>query len=232
MARERSTSLCTKPTTGTCKLCDVLDERDAFLTAFRAWLTWPFVRVWSWIVDLWSFVDSSKGYQAVVPALVTLIGAYFGLYAIVEARHERHLNRALFERSAFMTMVVTGPTGFRSAMNQFAQIQNQTAPIEPDLSKPPWKWFGEYKPNRERLRQWARIFMGQCESKTCGTLKVKQGSKPWRINLKNAYLGRAYLADANLLNANLGYTYLGYANLRGAYLGGANLGWPICRAPT
>jgi hypothetical protein len=202
MARERCTSLCTKPTTGTCKLCDALDERDAFVW----WLFMPE----RWLKHLGRDIAADGGYRIVIGIVATLVGAYFGLYAIVEARHERHLNRALFERSAFMTMVVTGPSGFRSAMDQFAQIQNQTAPIEPDLSLPPWKWFGEYTPNRESLRQWALNFMTQCEPKTCGTLaekdetgKVKEGSKSWRINLPKANLGGADLLGAYLRDADL-----------------------------
>jgi hypothetical protein len=114
----------------------------------------------------------------------------------VEARHERHLNRALFERSMFMTMVVTGPSGFRSAMDQFAQIQNRKAPIEPELSRPPWRWFGEYMPNREPLRQWAVNFMDKCEPKTCGRLaernetgEIAEGSKPLANRLAGRRLG-------------------------------------------
>ncbi len=232
-ARERCTALCTKAATGRCTLCESLAARDAFLAAWRsvfamcwAFLSWPFVRVWSWVVDLWLFIDSSKGYKA----LGVLIAAYVGLYAIFETRHERHLNRALFERNAFMTMVATGPSGFKAAMDQFANIQNQKAPIEPNWLQPPWQWFGEYSPNREPLKQWTEHFLSKCKPETCGTLaerddtdKIEEGSRSWRIDLSFAYLMRADLGAANLRGANLRGAFFGGANLQMANLQGANL---------
>ena len=199
------TELCTKPRTGHCFLCDALDEADAFWQL----LTLKQVRhvLKGWAKHFGRSIIDEGGYRIVIGIIVTLMGAYAGLYTILEARHERHLNRALFERSAFMTMVMAGPSGFQSAMSQFAQIQNQMAPIEPTWSKP-WKWFDEEKPNREPLRQWAKTFLHNCKPETCGRLaekdetgKIKKGSKSLRINLSLVDLSEADLSGANWLFA-------------------------------
>jgi len=204
--RERCTELCTKPRTDQCLLCDVLDEADAFWWLLTggfvvvAWSgLWWFIKqarhvLKGWVKHFGRSIIHEGGYRIVIGIMVTLMGAYAGLYAIVEAKHERHLNRALFERSAFMTMVVAGPSGFQSAMNQFAQIQNQMAPIEPTWSTP-WQWFDEEKPNREPLRQWAKTFLHNCKPETCGRLakkdetgEIEKGSKSLRISLSRADL--------------------------------------------
>ena len=206
MERERCTELCTKPRTDQCLLCDVLDEADAFWWLLTggfvvvAWSgLWWFIKqarhvLKGWVKHFGRSIIHEGGYRIVIGIMVTLMGAYAGLYAIVEAKHERHLNRALFERSAFMTMVVAGPSGFQSAMNQFAQIQNQMAPIEPTWSTP-WQWFDEEKPNREPLRQWAKTFLHNCKPETCGRLakkdetgEIEKGSKSLRISLSRADL--------------------------------------------
>ncbi len=126
-------------------------------------------------------IADEGGYRIVVGILAALMGAYVGLFAIVEARHERHLNRALFERNAFLTQIITGPSGFKSVMNQFAQIQNQKVPIEPNWLQPPWRWFGEYTPNREPLRQWAENFMSKCKPETCGRPRGMQQGRSRKV---------------------------------------------------
>ena len=45
-----------------------------------------------WVDAWWDRLRSRQGYTIAF----TIVGAYFGAYAIIEARHERQLNRALF----------------------------------------------------------------------------------------------------------------------------------------
>lgn len=209
-----------KPMPKTCVVCKELavEKRRRFGSPLLLTL---------WAKHFWRSITSESGYRIVIGIVVTLVGAYFGLYAIMEARHERHLNRALFERSMFMTMVVTGPSGFRSAMDQVAQIQNRKAPIEPELSRLPWQWFGEYMPNREPLRQWTASFMDRCEPKTCGwhigMVVPRDTGADLRIELYNANLESADLECVNLGHASLGVANLKDANLKDANLWGASL---------
>jgi len=98
----RCNELCTKFLTGSCALCDALAERDRF-----EWPFWWLVRILSaWCLDAWVYLTGPTGYRVVVPVLATLIGVYAGLYAIAEARHDRLLNRATFERNTFITIVL------------------------------------------------------------------------------------------------------------------------------
>ena len=165
----------------------------------------------------------------------------------VEARHERHLNRALFERNTFMTMVTSGRDGFVTAMQTFGPVQNSLVPNEPQLWPPLRGWFGSYRPNRGPLWQWASRFLRACEPNTCGIQaerddegKIKEGSKSWRIDLGRANLEGANLRGADLRGAMIDEsTQIGDkwrlvwrivnqgaagANLREAYLFGADLG--------
>jgi hypothetical protein len=95
-----------------------------------AWrlLTWPFRLFWGWVQDAWRSFQR-KGYLLIA----TCIAAYMGLYSIMEARHERQANRALFERANFITMVASGNRGtFIAAMKTFGPVQTMTVPHDPE----------------------------------------------------------------------------------------------------
>ncbi len=140
------------------------------------------------------------GYMVVV----TVIGAYIGLYSIMEARFERAMSRATFERQAFMQMVSSG--SFVVAMKTFGPVQNVVVPQEPTLWAF-WAWFKKEKPNMEPLHRWAVHFFPLCrEMKDC------------RGGESGLLLERADLRAVDLHGA-----HLGGANLSGAYLHGANL---------
>ncbi|ETW92269.1 MAG: hypothetical protein ETSY1_44395 [Candidatus Entotheonella factor] len=79
MARSTCTELCTQPKTGHCTLCGSLDAGDAF------WRRSGLAMLGGWLANLFCYVKSPDGWRAVG----VLIGAYVGLYASVEARHER-----------------------------------------------------------------------------------------------------------------------------------------------
>jgi uncharacterized protein YjbI with pentapeptide repeats len=141
----------------------------------------------------------------------TVIAAYAGLYAIMEARHERRTNGVLFERGTFMTMVSSGNREtLIAAMKTFGPVQTRPVPREPDLLKP-WYWLIEEKPNEEPLRLWARDFLIHCTVEKCGN--PGGNPRPYRINLRNANLQLADLRGSNLTD-----TDLTLANLRGAKL--------------
>jgi hypothetical protein len=124
----------------------------------------------------------------------TIIAAYAGMYAIMEASHERQANRALFERSIFMTMVTASNRAtFVAAMKTFGPVQTRIVPGDPHFFDPrTWIRTSEM-PNREPLRLWAASFFPFCKVETCG--KPQEQEKPWRIDL----------SDANLSEADLSY---------------------------
>ena len=66
---------------------------------------WPFKQVYTvlkrWIIGGFKSFIGPNGYIA---AIVTLLGAYVGLYSIMEARHDRRMSRAIIERPTFMTL--------------------------------------------------------------------------------------------------------------------------------
>lgn len=222
-----------RPVLGRCANCEALRQhqhrRDSWVwrTLFHLSyaLMWPF-RVWPlWIHDALQYLNSRIGYRVVVPATVTLIAAYFGLYAVMEARHERRRNHAAFERSAFTDLVTSNDRGaFIAAMKNFGPIQMMKVPPEPQLW-PPWKflswWEKSSQPNRRQLYTWSQSFLSRCTPQLCGRPDINDPENPdkgIRIDLSGADLRGADLAGADLSRADLSW-----ADLRGAYLAGAKL---------
>ncbi len=100
----------------------------------------------SWYRNIWNDLFGPRGYRAWLLIVTTAIGAYFAIYAVVVARHERTINRAFFERNAFLTMVTSGkPSSFVAAMKGFGPVQTVSALRAPSLSKP-WCWAETYQP--------------------------------------------------------------------------------------
>ncbi len=236
MARERCTSLCTRSATGQCTLCDSLDARDAFFLPIRGvWaillitiailcillrgLTWPFRR-W-WFRDAALYIIGPTGYRAVVPAIATLVAAYVGIYAIVEARHERQMNRALFEQNRFMTLAASGsPGGLNAALAEYETLKARKVLKSPDIWRC-WTWHETEAVNRDALKRWAERFFAGCPKDWCGQgLDLRVLGKG---DLKEADLRGANLQKANLYGANLQQARLWDANLQNANLSAANL---------
>jgi hypothetical protein len=157
-----------------------------------------------WAKDAWTSFKR-KGYL-LIP---TLIAAYVGIYSIMEARQERVANRALFERSTFMTMVVSGNRGtFIAAMKTFGPVQTMTVPRNPELLAP-WTWSEQEMPNKDPLHAWVHFFFPLCTAETCGN--PVHGSP---IDLTSADLRGAHLRGADLTEAKLDKARLNRADLR------------------
>ncbi|MBI3092568.1 MAG: pentapeptide repeat-containing protein [Candidatus Tectomicrobia bacterium] len=195
----------------------------------------------NWGIEFFSKLRSREGYVL----FFTIIGAYVALYAIFVSQHERQLNRALFERQAFLSMVSSNNREMIiTAMKNFGPIQSIEVRQEPSLFKP-WTWlpWNYLKPNESPLYLWAQTFLNQCEPGTCGYTKPRSGDS-YRIdlrlaNLEGANLGMNWVLRANLNGADLLWAKLSKANLqramlRGALMGsvdlqGANLRWADLR---
>ena len=81
-----------------------------------------------WYQNIWNDLFGPFGYRTWLLVFTTVVGAYFGLYAVMVARHDRLINRALFERNAFVTMVASGNrTSFVTAMKDFGPVQTVPA---------------------------------------------------------------------------------------------------------
>jgi hypothetical protein len=166
---------------------------------------------------------AQRGYKL----LVALIGIYFGLFAIMEARHERRSNRAAFERSTFIDLVSSGNRGaFIAAMKNFGPIQVMNVPKEPKYWPPFEDWWTEERPQEELLHTWAYYFFDLCTPQLCGRPHPKE---PWnekkgvKIALDGARLDGARLDEVKLYRASLDNAKLDGAKLAGARLDGASL---------
>jgi hypothetical protein len=232
-----------RPVLGRCLDCETLRQRERRRLTWVWWVLlapwrlvmWLLRVVWSWLHNAFQSLTGETGYRVIVASIVTIIGAYFGLYAVMEARHERRMNRAAFERSAFIDLVTSNNRGaFIAAMKNFGPVQTIEVPWEPDVW-PPWKlldWWGKAtQPNWEPLHTWALHFLPLCTPQLCGRPDDTAPEKPdkgvrielfW-ANLRGAYLFRANLRGADLGGADLGGANLFLANLRGADLFGVNL---------
>jgi hypothetical protein len=171
----------------------------------------------NWTRHAWGFFVGPQGYLV----FISLIGVYAAVYSIVEARHERRANRALFERSNFMTMVASGNRGtFIAAMKTFGPVQTIAVPRDPELFAP-WTWFEQERPNEDPLHMWAVSFFPLCTADMCGNPDAQP--KPWRIDLTKAELANTYLLDVDLRDADLYNANLRDANLFAADFREANL---------
>jgi hypothetical protein len=188
-----------------------------FLHAVAITITWSTTVVRRWAQHAWTSFVGPRGYLV----FITLIAAYTGLYSTLEARHERQANRALFERSTFMTMVSSGSrASFIAAMKMFGPVQTMRVPRDPDLFAPS-TWVGQQMPNKDPLFYWAIYFLPLCTAETCGDPDMTP--QPLRINLIQADLSKANLSGAALSGANLSGADLSGADLSGANLSGAAL---------
>lgn len=239
-----------RPVLGGCVDCEALRRQERRRVTWSLWvlfllwrlMTWPFrvidrlfqvvigifLLVSMWCVDAFEYLRGKTGYRVFVPAVVTLVGAYFGLYAVMEARHERRMNRAAFERSAFIDLVTSDKRGaVIAAMKNFGPIQSMKVPPEPKVW-PPWQmptwWWGKPStPNLRPLGTWAQNFLPLCTPDLCGRPNTKDPEKGVRIDLTGANLTNANLIEIDLRDADLSGTHLINADLNGAFLRRANL---------
>ena len=172
----------------------------------------------NWCLGFWKDMTGLAGYRGVA----VVIGAYVGVYSIVEASHERQMNLAAFERNMFITMVESGNRGsFVAAMKDFGRIQTMPVYSEPSIIQPR-KWWKKMRPNIKALHIWAIHRLGECEFRECS------GSDVHRIdlhsaNLREAILEGVVLSDSDLRDANLRGANLKRIDLYDANLGDADL---------
>lgn len=199
--RERCTELCTKPKIGKCFLCNALDEADTL------WRRSGLLMVTQWLVNLYSYVTGLEGWRAVG----VFVGAYIGLYAIMESLHERQMNSALFEQNRFMTLAASGsPGGVNAALAEYETLKMKEVLKSPDIWRA-WTWGDKRQINKEVLDRWAQRFFAGCPESWCG-----QG-------LDLGVLGKGDLVQADLRGANLVEATLVEADLSGANLYEADL---------
>ncbi len=211
-----------------CAYCQSLDNADQFWELLSPANLWKALQLrrrqpksktpQSWTTKAYRDLTGPYGYRVVVPVIMTILGAYVGLYAIMEARHERRQNRAAFERSAFTDLVTSNNRGsFVAAMKHFGLVQMMEVPPEPHILAP-WDWRTRpNQPNRKPLWSWALHFFPLCTPELCGIPEDKEDSSSpsYRIDLRWANLGWADLWEANLTWADLWGADLTGANLKG-----------------
>src|ERR687893_844700 len=79
----------------------------------------------------------------VLVSIATIVGLYFGVYAVMLVRHELELNRATYERAVFIDLVISNHRGaFWAAMQDFGPLQAMEVPLKPDVFSPS-KWWGK-----------------------------------------------------------------------------------------
>ena len=205
------------------------------LVSAASWCTGALMRLLAllrvWCQNIWSDLTGPFAYRVWVVLVTTAAGAYFTLYAVTEARHDRLLNRAFFERNAFITMVSSGNrSNFTTAMKEFGPVQTASALRAPSLMEP-WRWLEVSHPNTDQLYRWALYRLARCMPEECGT--VFETGESYRIDLSSANFQGALLKDtslyqsdfrgANLMDADLREARLLDSNLIGANLRGADL---------
>ena len=185
------------------------------LVRSRDWI-WKTLKAWG--SGFWNDMAGPRGYRGIA----VVIAAYIGLYSIVEARHERQMNLAAFERNMFITMVESqNASAFVAAMKNFGPVQTMSAYNEPSLFAP-WDWWEKTNPNIEPLYLWAVHRLSNCTPEVCsisGTYRIDLTG----ADLKGAVLFKVDLSRSNLLLADLREAILIETNLEGATLLGADL---------
>lgn len=167
-------------------------------------------------------------YRTWVVILTTTVAAYFGVYAVMESRHDRQMSRAMSERNTFITMVSSGNRGtFVAAMKNFGPIQTMSVSQSPPIF-PPWDWFGTEVPNLEPLWRWAVHRLRLCTGIECGYVDPS-GNEVFTIELLGSDLANSDLHDVWLVNSRLMRANLQNADIRGALLVGANLSYADLR---
>ena len=168
------------------------------------------------LCNFWADLTGPHCYRVWIVTAVTLMGAYFGLYAVIEARHDRQMNESLFERSVFVALASSGVRGdFIAAMKTFGKTQNMEIYATPGLRKPT-AWWNKEQPNRNSLWHWARDRLEWCENTLCG-------DGQFRIVLRNADLRKAKLEDVDLNSSDLRNADLREADLYGVNFDDADL---------
>lgn len=167
----------------------------------------------TWGRGLWNDLTGPVGYRGIA----LLIAAYVGLYSIMEARHERQINLAAYERNMLITLVSSGNRGsFVAAMKNFGPVQTMTIFTEPLLFEP-WNWFEKTRPNVKPLHLWAQHRLKLCTLDECGSFN-ETPANTHKIDLSRANLRESTLADVDLSRSVMFLADLWRANLREADL--------------
>ena len=180
-----------------------------------------------WKSNLLADLAGPRAYRTWALLLTTLVTSYFALHAVMDSRHDRQMEQARFERTNFMTMVLSNNQGaFVSAIKNFGWVQTMEIPEEPSIFVP-WRWSKTVAPNMEPLQVWAESHFELCKVHQCGT--VAKGADPeFRISLRssilvNTDLTRAHLNNSDLRGANLTGAKLRVSSLAEAMLTDADL---------
>jgi hypothetical protein len=118
-----------------------LDEQteSGFPRALRRLARFAFVAVDLPIRWLCTLVGSFLGDRGYI-AFGTVVGGYFFIYGLIDARHNQDEAQATFERAQFVTLVSAGHQGaFVAAMRDFARVQNLVSLSRPSplIPSPP-----------------------------------------------------------------------------------------------
>ena len=174
------------------------------------------IRTRSWIRHLRNDLAGPFAYRTWIVVLSTAMTAYFGVYAVIESRHDRQMNQAMFERNTFVALTASGDgAALVAAMKNFGPIQTMSIPRPPPIF-PPWLWLGTEYPNLKPLEEWAVHRLAECTLGECG-------SRDFRIDLRRSDLTDAVLKYTDLSDANLRWAKLTGAVLTGTNLTGADL---------
>ena len=96
----------------------------------------------AWRKAAWRAFTGPNGYLFIA----TLIAGYVGVYSIVEARHERMMNRAALQQTAFLTLLSSGNVGARqTAARMYKRTRDVTIVREPPFFLP-FIWLEEFRP--------------------------------------------------------------------------------------
>ena len=175
----------------------------------------------TWLRNLWNDLTGPYSYRVWGIVAATVLGGYFGLYAALEARHDRQKNESLFQRDVFLTLVSSGVRGdFITGMREFGTVQNISIYSAPELGNP-FTWWDTRKPNMDPLWRWARHRLEWCEESLCGGGRYRLDLRD--TDLRGAKLRNVELHESDLRNADLRAAILEGANLNQADLEAADL---------
>ena len=174
-----------------------------------------------WLTTLLDTGIGDRGYLTVG----SVIGAYFVVFGLIDAKSTREETRAAVERSEFSSQVNAGnAASLVAGLKEFGFIQTIPVTEAPSVFAP-WAWGRVHQPNKDIMWRWALWRLGLCSSVSHDCSQESD----FRIDLREANLAGAKLNGADLHGADLRGAFvidtdLQDADLRGADLRGAPAG--------
>ena len=230
--RKRCNEICTKPITGSCKLCDTLDEADQFIRRwfFGGWLLEIAIWIYGWLLKFLAwFVPPFNDSFRLVQTLTIAIAAFTLLQDIDKRQEEREARawQQVMEHAANNKLTIWA----LEYLNHERNVSLQGFDFSP--------------PDMERVLGRRDCLDGTAFRKidlSAGDLRSTvflcanlQGANLQYANLESADLRYAALQDADLRHASLRHASLQdadlvRADLRNAELQGASLRYVSLRA--